>query len=69
MFLSVGESKMDLENCPECGIHLSTDDVIQGCCPNCELVFEEDTGDLLADLQRDDTDKLGDAFDEDELDE
>ena len=60
---------IEIERCPECGAHLTNDDVIEGCCPSCGCGFEEDTGDLLADLGQDESDKFGDAFDEDELDE
>ncbi len=60
---------MDLELCPECGAHLTNDDIIECICPNCGCELEEDTGDLLADLERDDTDKFGDAFSDDDFDE
>ncbi len=58
-----------LERCPECGAHLTSDDIIEGSCPHCDFVFEEDTGDLLDDLERDETDKLDDIYDEDALEE
>lgn len=60
---------IDLEECPECGARLSNDDLIEGYCPHCDFVFEEDTGDLLDDLDRHDMDKFEDIYDEDELDE
>lgn len=60
---------VELEECPECGATLTNDDIIEGCCPHCDFIFEEDTGDLLDDLGRDETDKLDDVYDEEELEE
>ena len=59
----------ELEECPGCGATLTNDDIIEGCCPHCDFVIEEDPGDLLDDLGRDDTAKLGDAYSEDDIDE
>jgi len=55
---------IEIEECPNCGAVLTNEDLLEGMCPHCDYIIEEDTGDLLDDLDRDDTDKLGDVFDE-----
>ena len=56
----------DIEKCPACEENVTEEDLEEGHCAHCNFVFENDDEDLLEELGKDESDKLHDAYNEED---